>query len=448
MVECPYSNNKYFNYKCYSKLKDYFSRNDIFKDDEDNVKNYLEHNIIKKTYTQSQIYIFYKLYNYLGGDGVFPWQDPTECCKYINYWLNTEVQKLLPDLYNKTSFEIFEKIVNYYNDNKNLSKNKRCISNIKYIESDELSKMGTLYSLYENYEILKAKKITNDTACNILVRMYLTYNDALTLHGNNDNNLFSRLKALKSLIDNILPQHNSCPPYIKFKDPESIKIKENTVSEHNTRTNDQTVITPELPRPKEESLLPEPDSRNPEGDPPSHPVLQPVMSELQAPHLRDASGTSERYESSRKALEGMNLELSQNTHVGKLKGQRLKPGSDYPEGSIYNDTLENPPFSDHVGLENLGRKSLDDGFLGKIQGFFTETLGQVEPAPILGVSGGMGALFLLFKYTPVGTFFRGRRGRTYGIPSGFNGPFPGEFPGYQDYLGGNIGYTQMNPLAE
>ncbi|KMZ94040.1 hypothetical protein PVMG_02266 [Plasmodium vivax Mauritania I] len=80
-----------------------------------------------------------------------------------------------------------------------------------------------------------------------------------------------------------------------------------------------------------------------------------------------------------------------------------------------------------------------------ISGFMNE----VEPAPILGVSGGMGALFLLFRYTPVGAFFRGGRGRVRRIPSGFHGQFPG-FPDYHEYDGGYIGYGPMNinPLAE
>ncbi|KMZ96500.1 hypothetical protein PVNG_06623 [Plasmodium vivax North Korean] len=37
------------------------------------------------------------------------------------------------------------------------------------------------------------------------------------------------------------------------------------------------------------------------------------------------------------------------------------------------------------------------GTMGKITGVITGVLGEVEPAPILGVSGGMCALFLLFK---------------------------------------------------
>ncbi|VVA00034.1 PIR protein [Plasmodium vivax] len=91
---------------------------------------------------------------------------------------------------------------------------------------------------------------------------------------------------------------------------------------------------------------------------------------------------------------------------------------------------------------------MEQGTMGKITGAITGVLREVEPGPILGVSGGMGALFLLFKYTPVGTFFRGGRVRSRRIPNGFSGPFLGEFPDIQDYYGGNIGYGQMNPLAE
>ncbi|SCA59961.1 hypothetical protein PVT01_000056700 [Plasmodium vivax] len=89
-----------------------------------------------------------------------------------------------------------------------------------------------------------------------------------------------------------------------------------------------------------------------------------------------------------------------------------------------------------------------DGLLDKVQDFFTGTLGQVDPVPVVGVSGGMGALFLLFRYTPVGAFFRGGRGRAHRIPRSFNGQFLGGFPGYEEYDVGHILYGPMNPLAE
>ncbi|SCA59544.1 hypothetical protein PVT01_000008900 [Plasmodium vivax] len=78
----------------------------------------------------------------------------------------------------------------------------------------------------------------------------------------------------------------------------------------------------------------------------------------------------------------------------------------------------------------------------------SNVLGSVDPVPVVGVSGGMGALFLLFRYTPVGAFFRGGRGRVHRIPRRFNGPFPGAFPDFQDYEVGHIGYGPMIPLAE
>ncbi|KMZ96059.1 hypothetical protein PVNG_05948 [Plasmodium vivax North Korean] len=395
MVECSHSDNEYHDYKCHSKLKDYFSRKDIFKDNEDNVQNFPQHIIIKNEYTQEQKQIFNKLYQYLGGDGIFFWQDDTECCKYINYWLNTRVQNLLPDLYDNKSFEIFQNIMKFYNEDKN--NNKRCISDIKYIEPHELRKMGTLYSLYEKYEILKEKRRTDDTPCNILISMYRTYNDALTLHGNNDDNLFSRLKALKNLIDNILPQHENCKPLIHFKDPDSIKKKENTESEHHTRTHDQKKITQELQSPEEKTTRPEQETTRPETDSPSPPVLKPVPSELQAENSRGTSNTSERNQPLRTSLEQTHSELSENTYVGNLKGQTLKSRLDHSGGLIYSDTLENPFYSENLGSEKLVRNPSDDGFLNKVQGAFSSIAEHVEPAPILGVSGGMGALFLLFK---------------------------------------------------
>ncbi|KMZ95109.1 hypothetical protein PVMG_05981 [Plasmodium vivax Mauritania I] len=78
----------------------------------------------------------------------------------------------------------------------------------------------------------------------------------------------------------------------------------------------------------------------------------------------------------------------------------------------------------------------------------TSALRDVEPGYVLGVSGGMGVLFLLFKYTPVGFFFGGRRGRIRQIPSSFRGFPPADFANFQEYDGGLIGYGPMNPLAE
>ncbi|CAG9474119.1 unnamed protein product [Plasmodium vivax] len=444
---CFNSSNEYLHYKCHFKLNNYFSGINIINDTENILINFLQQNITKRTYSQNEKQIINKLHHYLRGDGVFPWQDPTECCKYINYWLNTTVQKLVPGLYNTESFNIFQNIVKFYNEDKN--NNKRCNSDIYYIDTLELTKMGVLYDLYKNYETLTAKyKGCNYSPCNILIHMYRNYNDALNLYGNNDNNLFSRLKEFKKLIDDILPQHKDCPSHIQFKDPESIKRKENIDSEHNTRTHNQTMFTPGLPRPKEESPLPEPGSPPPEKDlsppetdllPPetdstSHPVLPRMTSELPEPHFRDTSSPSER-----NALKETNTGLSQTTYDGKLKGQTLNPGSDRSRELIYTHTLGNPFYSENEVLEKLGRKTSDDGFLGKVQGAFSTILENVEPAPILGVSGGMGALFLLFKYTPVGSYFGGRRGRMNRIPNNFGEYYTGFAPGFAEQDYGNFG---------
>ncbi|KMZ96049.1 hypothetical protein PVNG_05987 [Plasmodium vivax North Korean] len=79
---------------------------------------------------------------------------------------------------------------------------------------------------------------------------------------------------------------------------------------------------------------------------------------------------------------------------------------------------------------------------GKIGESVINVLGDVDPVPVVGVSGGMGALFLLFRYTPVGTFFRGR-GRRQGIPTRFDGVYPGFMTDFQGYGDGNFGHDRF-----
>ncbi|SCA60019.1 hypothetical protein PVT01_000063600 [Plasmodium vivax] len=104
--------------------------------------------------------------------------------------------------------------------------------------------------------------------------------------------------------------------------------------------------------------------------------------------------------------------------------------------SLHSERYEHsfePPSSNEVGDTS-----------STVMGTITSALRDVEPGPVLVVSGGMGVLFLLFKYTPVGSFFGGRRGRFRQIPRTFGGFPPGDFGNFQEYGGGYVGYSQMD----
>ncbi|VVA00140.1 PIR protein [Plasmodium vivax] len=137
----------------------------------------------------------------------------------------------------------------------------------------------------------------------------------------------------------------------------------------------------------------------------------------------------------------------------KVSGRYPEQGYYKERGHSYDSQLENKLGSAEernlISGDPLSSASEERGFIHNVKDTLSGIIGDVDPIPVVGVSGGMGALFLLFRYTPVGTFFRGR-GRVRRIPSGFSGPFPGDFANIQEYDGGFIGYSpmNMNPLAE
>ncbi|KMZ88830.1 hypothetical protein PVBG_05626 [Plasmodium vivax Brazil I] len=123
----------------------------------------------------------------------------------------------------------------------------------------------------------------------------------------------------------------------------------------------------------------------------------------------------------------------------------------YPPHDVSLESPRTPSYSEpypHLSLATLSKE--EGGASSSVMTTITRALKDVDPVPVVGVSGGMGALFLLFRYTPVGAFFRGGRGRAHRIPRSFNGQFLGGFPDIQYYDVGHIGYGPMNinPLAE
>ncbi|VUZ99587.1 PIR protein [Plasmodium vivax] len=136
-------------------------------------------------------------------------------------------------------------------------------------------------------------------------------------------------------------------------------------------------------------------------------------------------GTIESYVSQRSHRPGRTYASSEYLHTNSTLslGEQKFESTDLKESVLRNE---------------------DVSVLGKIQSTLSGIVSEVEPAPILCVSGGMGALFLLFKYTPVGTFFRGGRRINNRIPRTFYGQFPGGLTGYDELYEGALGPDPIN----
>ncbi|SCA83654.1 VIR protein [Plasmodium vivax] len=471
MGECSHSDNEYLHYNCYNKLYKYFTNDSIFPNNEEKLKIISPNIDIRSYQKKEQKQIFSKLYHYMSGNGAFLKQDEIECCRYINYWLNNNVRKELPDLYSANTFKILKDIVNLYN--KNNKGNERCINNIDYIDTTLLGKMVALYNLYDNYYFLTIKYTPyRYTACDLIDQASGIFKDTINQHGGNDNNLLTRLKEFKPLMDSIVPNYTCSSSYRtnfiipeRFSEPK-VREPENQDKTHETSAH-QLVSSSE--REKQQIL----DSHGQSSDSEVNLLSETVTLEREdeaSGGSRLVTGTLSQedllgYSQLSHSLDGR-LAVGENSIEGRYSvGGSLSERRDsvkvrhLHEGE-HNDFLQDRNLfnlrghtsaTESLGLQTtVGQQSEDPGVLGKMRTAFTDIVQNVDPAPVLGVSGGMGVLFILFKYTPVGSFFGGRRGRFRQIPRSFNGPFPGDFGNFQEYDGGYIGYgpMNMNPLAE
>ncbi|SCA81805.1 VIR protein [Plasmodium vivax] len=388
MVECSQSNNEYLDYNCYNRLYKYFTNDSIFK------KNLDKLNIISKEVNISpyslneQKQIFNKLYEYLDGNGVFIDEDNTECCKYINFWLNDNVRKHLLDLYSENTFTILKGIVNLYN--KNHLKNQRCITDISYIDPTLLGKMVALYNLYDKYYFLTINYIPYPyTLCSMIDEASGIFNDTINVHGDKDKNLLTRLKVFKPLMDNIVPKFTCSSNYRKhFIIPERFsdnKVTKPENQEQKEESSEHPLVSPD--EHEKQQIIDSPgQSRNSEVNLHSETVTLERVTEASG-NSRLVTGTSSQedldiYVQLSHSLDGRHAVEGDLLNVSHLQeGEYTDPLKDPTRLNLRG----HPSAKETLGLQyTVGQQIEDPSLLGKMRTALSTMVDSVDPGPVLG----------------------------------------------------------------
>ncbi|KMZ98400.1 hypothetical protein PVNG_06314 [Plasmodium vivax North Korean] len=399
---CFQSDNIYLDYKCYTRLKEYFDYNGISREKSNIYDQIIQSANIPTNNNQSNNKILQDLEKHLRGDGVFYEENNDECCKYINFWLNNEIKKKTYPLYNGSNFHIFNDFVKKFNNIEHNKNSKRCLSNINLIDPKIFEKMSKLYELYEFLADLKApfSRMLQYTRCEIFGHIIGNHNRALADYQTLDPYLTERLIDLKKLIENANIEINEqC--YYKTSQLHKSQLEIDRDNAEIQRQNELRMKEEETRRLQEEARRQEEQNRRQQEE---------TMKQLEE---ATRATSQQRIASLQLGNDVLGITGDQGYQI-ENKIQRLK---DYtqPELERYTGTSKGRGHFDNnflvqqheenespISPSDLPKHTLDpftdtQGIMGKITGAITGVLGQVEPAPILGVSGGMGVLFLLFK---------------------------------------------------
>ncbi|CAG9479400.1 unnamed protein product [Plasmodium vivax] len=369
------------------------------------------------------------------------------CCNYINYWLNKTVRdsKYGINEHNFKYFDEFMKIDPNIRDN-----SINCISKLRYIDADTFQKMEKLYDLYDYFTKLKESEVPT-TLCHNISDLAKRY-ESMMQEYERDNVLCKELTNLKNVIekDKLVAKDictkNTFDSFILIKHPPP--RKEPTPPKEVQGRKYGITHT----RPIVSASSPQAHSRHPGEKPTSPPVT--VSSSPAQVLEKQARVESERTSSVPLArfplplpvpsLESSETEGTEETdkYSGPMGPYRTSGPEPEPElelelpqeqGRRIDTLTDSYYFREDEGYQPAGsmQSTFDTGtIMGTIKDVVSNVLEAVEPVPILGVSGGMGALYLLFKYTPIGSLFRRNRRNNQYIPNFFDPEYAEQFSGY------------------
>ncbi|KMZ99011.1 hypothetical protein PVNG_03850 [Plasmodium vivax North Korean] len=348
--------------------------------------------ILQKTHYILASYdtILYEITGRVSNDGVFTSADPRIPCNYINYLLNKKLRS--NDMHkNNSNYDFFKKFVVelYKIKNGKYHDGLVCDIDIKSLDDDTYDKMTKLYELYDMYYKLKSTSVyfVKDR-CDTFGLMIKKYNEAIEEYQLKDVELLNKILSINDLTKKLtLPPDDKCPyriiyfnkPLLYLKKQEEEKAKKlqeerELQQREQQRREEQQREQQQREQPSNGELLGTPSVlRTPDND--------AISSELRAGEERlSANPILPR---GQQQLKGNKFIDSETTLLDPLGGQK--------------EELEQLDVKSHE-LENYHVSQTDtSGVFGSLQNTISSFIREVEPAPILGVSGGMGALFLLFK---------------------------------------------------
>ncbi|CAG9473071.1 unnamed protein product [Plasmodium vivax] len=430
-----------FNYEPTEKY-DVLSANELMKDIRTSIKKELN---LRDT--------FYELKKLVLRGQCFYSHGPETCCKYINYWLNKTVRDSEYGV-NKDNFKMFEDFMRV--DPKIKGSSVNCMSKLSYINNDAFEKMKKLYDLYDYFTIFKEDE-DRSTLCRNISFLAKRYDRIMQEYEGKDTKLCNMLINLKEVIEtdrlvaiNICTKNTSDsfilrrhPPPPKEQNPPKnvqVPVQSRNFGKAHTRPT-ISVPSPQAHRTKSvETRTPPPvlaSSSHARGrDSVETSTPTPVLVSLsQAKGLeKQAEGEIERTVSIPQeqfsvelparfplVLPALPLEQSEPSESTESTGPKgpigpeleLEPEPELRQEQERNiDALNDPyPFRQDEGYTFLKEgdqpagstmPTYDTGtIMGTIKGAVYNVLEAVEPVPVLGVSGGMGALYLLLKVSKI-----------------------------------------------
>ncbi|SCA60037.1 hypothetical protein PVT01_000067500 [Plasmodium vivax] len=423
MSECKDFKKPYFNYRCYSRLKKYYDRHL----DSDKAKSFIagENTVLQKIKSNfKSIPDLLKLANYLV-IYVPDWASKNALCSYINYWINQQIEKSYE--YDTTRYKYFldfadEFAKHYYGES--FYRENTCSNLFSYLRSDNTYQiMKTLHSIYDHYiKIVEPYRLNQIDICNNLNYIDL-YFKSLILDYRTDYGLHKILLNFREIVLKTADTHkNICGINMSNMMPLSIvpnPPSKNTDGREETAGLKDRLDNTKLNKPIETKAVdspPPPQQESPrEGDPSAE-----IKQQARVPPNSEGSSSGRQEAVQPRTYQGG---LPENLHGiyqggeqqetllfpnGRNQGQLESPG-----GGVYRvrhgferplsffpgqqEQMEgrHPEFKD----QNM-ETSTTSGTTGSITDTISGFIRDVEPGPVLGVSGGMGVLFLLFKLDP------------------------------------------------
>ncbi|KMZ83992.1 hypothetical protein PVBG_06169 [Plasmodium vivax Brazil I] len=383
--------SRYFNYDCYTRLSYYFDGINFSETSQKYFNDYIQSFANQRSFVKQNNDLLTYLAKRLGGDGLFIDIGYDICCTYINYLLNYKIEnKNNGSLENY--FENFKNFAHYYAEKKHgKSFNQNtCESYLKPIFNEKkYNTMKILYKMYYYFNLVKSYTQTDNKVgiCNNYGLVNKFYRDLKQIY-NTNTDLMEKLNYFGNVIKSSERSYDALcgnnllilisPP------PVSKPAQETTVISGESSS---TYVASNLQNPKvSEPHVEGTDSANQQD-------LLITSQVAESPREVQSKTELEQEKIATRALPGLSEETHHIDHTFDRSNERTEVEINPSGYGVFS--TEGGLTSIHGQLPQTARQ--EKGLLTNVQDTFFSIVKDVDPAPVLGVSGGMGVLFILFK---------------------------------------------------